>query len=184
MQKLIKEYDIVYNISISQYFQIYTCATKKFMSRLILISKQEDCLPAHSHSDCQCCMCKYLRMTSRHNLRSAGSYSAARFIYIYMYKWTRSLINTFRDWDEKKRERERVMNQRPQPQRHGKGAFSCRARIANEISRRRGDDHRNDKQCGAIINHRPTDPTQLARVDALVWKNFTRNACENWRRFV
>lgn len=55
------------------------------------------------------------------------------------------------------------MNQRPPPQQHGKGAFSCRARIANEISRRRGDDHRNDKQCGAIINHRPTDPTQLAR---------------------
>jgi len=55
------------------------------------------------------------------------------------------------------------MNQRPPPQRHGKGAFSCRARIANEISRRRGDDHRNDKQCGAIINHRPTDPAQLAR---------------------
>lgn len=55
------------------------------------------------------------------------------------------------------------MNQRPPPRRHRKGAFSCRARIANEISRRRGDDHRNDKQCGAIINHRPTDPTQLAR---------------------
>jgi len=46
------------------------------------------------------------RATSRHDLRGASPYSTTRFTNkytrarVYVYKWTQSLINIFRDRDE------------------------------------------------------------------------------------